>query len=147
MDETQPKVAEIPHDDSPTKSKFTAAEVAADTDPAEEQFEDCEEFLDEESQRDYEATLSDDDLQQNKEKAECHKVEGNDLFKGGQYEESVACYTEGLKLCPIRCGNERAILYANRAAAKTKLNLQKSAVDDCSKAIEFNPNYVKALLR
>jgi tetratricopeptide (TPR) repeat protein len=147
MDESQSKASKNTVDDSPVTTQLTAAEVADDTDPTNDQFEDCEEFLDEESQKDYEQTLSDDELQQNKEKAECLKVEGNDLFKGGQYEESVTCYTNGLKLCPIRCGNERAILYANRAAAKSKLNLQKSAVDDCSKAIEFNPNYLKALLR
>jgi len=38
-------------------------------------------------------------------------------------------------------------LYANRAAAKIKIDSKKSAIDDCTKAITLNDKYTKAYLR
>ena len=42
---------------------------------------------------------------------------------------------------------DRSILLANKAAASLKMGLQEKAIEDCTEAIELNPNYVKAILR
>lgn len=106
-----------------------------------------EDLVDEDSQRDYECGLSDEEKEANKTKADELKQQGNDLFKQGEHLKSLDLYTQALRLCPLDCKEPRAILYANRAAAKTKLDRKRSALDDCTKALEYNPNYVKALLR
>lgn len=112
-----------------------------------EKFKDCETEVDDESQRDFELTLSEDEKLANKEKSEEFKKEGNDFFKYMEYEKSIESYTSGLKICPFEFSNERSVLYANRGAAKIKLDFKAAAIEDCSKAIEFNPNYIKAYTR
>jgi len=52
--------------------------------------------------------------------AEKLKQAGNDLFKSGEYVRAISQYTQGLQTCPLAYSKERAILYANRAAAKAK---------------------------
>ena len=56
-------------------------------------------------------------------------------------------YTAGLRVCPLKFCQDRSVLYANRAQMKRSLGLNDLAVKNCSKAIELNPNYLKALLR
>lgn len=116
-----------------------------------DKFKDCQtevsDFIDDESQRDFELTLSVEEKLANKEKSEDFKKEGNGFFKYMEYEKSIESYTSGLKICPVEYSNERSILYANRGAAKIKLDFKTAAIDDCSKAIEFNPNYIKAFTR
>ena len=119
----------------------------SEKDPTE--FVDCNasDFIDEASQKDYDLTLSDEEKLVNKEKAVELKKEGNSLFKDGEFEKSAEIYTSALRICPMDCNSERSFLYANRAASKSKLNLKPAAIEDCSKAIELNPNYIRALLR
>lgn len=113
-----------------------------------EKFIDCEtELIDDESQRQMEQSLTEEEKLANKVKAEEKKNEGNEAFREGEYEKSVDLYTEGLGLCPVDCRTERSILYGNRAAAKIKLEATEAAIGDCTKSLEFNPNYIKALLR
>lgn len=112
-----------------------------------ETFEDCEDFIDDESQRDFEKDQTEEERQAAKSKAEELKIAGNELFKEGDFLKSVEIYTSALKTCPVVCATERSVLYANRAAAKHKLDMKPAAIDDCSKAIEFNPIYLKVLLR
>lgn len=106
-----------------------------------------DDYIDDESQRDFEKSLSEEERLANKVKAEELKAQGNELFKQGEYQKSADMYTAALRICPVDFSAERSILYANRAAAKTKLNFKPSAIDDCTKAIEHNPKYLKALLR
>ncbi|XP_062563211.1 tetratricopeptide repeat protein 1-like isoform X1 [Armigeres subalbatus] len=108
--------------------------------------EDEDDFIDDESQRDWEKGLSEEEKLANKAKADELKAQGNELFKQGDYDKSANVYTEALKICPMQYSAERSILFANRAAAKTKLNFKPSAIDDCTKAIEHNPKYLKALV-
>ncbi|XP_038119993.1 tetratricopeptide repeat protein 1 isoform X1 [Culex quinquefasciatus] len=105
-----------------------------------------DDYIDDESQRDFEKSLSEEERLANKVKAEELKAQGNELFKQGEYQKSADMYTAALRICPVDFSAERSILYANRAAAKTKLNFKPSAIDDCTKAIEHNPKYLKALL-
>lgn len=94
-----------------------------------------------------EPELTEDELQANKEQAESLKQEGNTSFKDADYEKSIDSYTEALAICPKKCTVERAILYNNRAAAHKHLGAQTVAIEDCTKAIENNPNYIKAYAR
>ena len=56
-------------------------------------------------------------------------------------------YTAGLRVCPLKFAQDRSVLYANRAQMKRSMGLNDLAIKNCSKAIELNPNYLKALLR
>uniref|UniRef100_A0A8W7PA39 Tetratricopeptide repeat protein 1 n=1 Tax=Anopheles coluzzii TaxID=1518534 RepID=A0A8W7PA39_ANOCL len=106
-----------------------------------------DDLIDEDSQRDYECGLSEEELEANKTKADELKQQGNELFKQGEHCRSLDLYTQALRLCPLDRKEARAILYANRAAAKAKLDRKQSALEDCTKALEYNPHYLKALLR
>lgn len=111
-------------------------------------FSDChDDLIDEEHLRELEKDLSDEQKLANKEEADTLKQKSNELFKNEQYTESVEMYTNALKLCPLEYNKERSVLYANRAAAKIKLDSKNAAIDDCTKALDLNPNYVRAALR
>lgn len=76
------------------------------------------------------------------EKAEEARNEGNNLFKSGDFPESVKAYSEAIKRAPH---DPRG--YGNRAAAYLKLMNYPGVVDDCNKAIELDPNFFKAYTR
>ena len=59
-------------------------------------------------------------LQERKELGIKIKEEGNTLFKNGEYESAMKKYSQALNTCPLEFVEERAVLYANRAAAKLK---------------------------
>lgn len=131
-------------------SKLTSDEDDSENEEHDkESFEDCEtnDLIDDESQRDLEKDQSEEEKEAARAKAEELKKQGNELFKTGDYLKSAEFYTNALRSCPVSCATERSVLYGNRAAAKHKLDLKPAAIDDCSKSIEFNPNYVKVLLR
>uniref|UniRef100_A0A2M3ZB51 Uncharacterized protein n=1 Tax=Anopheles braziliensis TaxID=58242 RepID=A0A2M3ZB51_9DIPT len=109
--------------------------------------DDADDFIDEDAQRDYETGLTEEERTTNRAKAEELKQQGNELFKRGEHRQSALVYTSALRVCPLDSKEDRAILYANRAAAKSKLDLKPSAIEDCTKALEYNPKYLKALLR
>lgn len=94
-----------------------------------------------------EPELSEEELQANKEKSDNLKQQGNTVFKDGDYEKSIEIYGEALSICPKLFKNERAILYSNRAAAHKHIGARDTAIEDCTKAIELNPNYIKAYSR
>lgn len=101
----------------------------------------------EESLKKEEQTLSEEELQQRKAEADRLKLEGNELFKNDAADKSIEIYTNALQICPTRHAKERAILYGNRAAAKIKIDSKDTAIDDCTRAIDLWPEYVRAILR
>lgn len=103
--------------------------------------------VDEASRRDFEQTLSEEQLNENQRKAVEIKDFGNLQFKNEEYKESLQSYTEGLDICPLRNSEQRAVLLGNRAAAHIQLGNRTAALQDCSKALELNPLYLKVLLR
>lgn len=107
----------------------------------------ADDYIDEEELKTKELSYSEEDFQKLKSDAEGLKIKGNEQFKNKEYLESAETYTLALRTCPLLYPKDRAILYANRAAAKIKLELSESAIEDTSKAIELEPSYIKALLR
>ncbi|NXC15246.1 TTC1 protein, partial [Corythaeola cristata] len=63
------------------------------------------------------------------------------------YGEAEDSYTKALQICPACFQKDRAVLFSNRAAAKMKQDKTEAALSDCSKAVELDPNYIRALLR
>lgn len=94
-----------------------------------------------------ETDLSEAQLLQRKEEAKFLKEKGNHHFQSKEFEDSIRIYTLALNTCPLKNKQDRSILFANRAAAKIKLNCKNSAVEDCTKAIELDCTYVKTYLR
>ncbi|XP_077284379.1 tetratricopeptide repeat protein 1-like [Arctopsyche grandis] len=97
--------------------------------------------------KDLETSLTESEKLDRKSEAERFKNEGNEKFKLANFEESIELYTMGLKICPLAYNKDRAILYSNRAASKMKLNKNKAAIQDCTKAIENDESYIKAYYR
>ncbi|XP_045480161.1 mitochondrial import receptor subunit TOM70 [Harmonia axyridis] len=79
--------------------------------------------------------------------AQQFKSEGNDAFKSGKYDEAIRFYTKAIETCPTDKKNDLATFFQNRAAAYEQLKKWSAVIDDCTKAIEFNPKYEKALFR
>jgi hypothetical protein len=46
---------------------------------------------------------------------------GNSKFTEGQYEVAIDLYTSALSVCLLSYAKDRAILYANRAAARVRM--------------------------
>eukprot|EP00064_Thunnus_orientalis_P001218 superscaffoldBa00000081_g1220 len=73
------------------------------------------------------------------------KEEGNTLFKAGDMQGAVCCYTKALKLSDSQ--TERAVLHRNRSACYLKLEDYSKAEADSSKALDTDPGDVKARFR
>lgn len=126
-----------------------AHESDSDSENDKDNFKDCDanDFIDDESQAEFEKDQTEEEREAAKAQSEELKKKGNELFKSGEFLKSSETYTEALRACPVVHSNERSILYGNRAAAKHKLEMKPAAIDDCSKSLEYNPKYVKVLLR
>ncbi|KAI8565778.1 hypothetical protein RHMOL_Rhmol03G0288100 [Rhododendron molle] len=121
-----------------------------------------------------EAVSDEESIQKALAEANDAKVKGNRMFGDGQYEEALSEYGLALQVAPdVPTSVEiRSICHANRALCYLKLkkrrvealmrHLEKArqpisncrkegkyeeSIKDSTKALELNPNYVKALLR
>ncbi|XP_063934049.1 tetratricopeptide repeat protein 1-like [Zophobas morio] len=74
------------------------------------------------------------------------KEKGNEYYRLCLFQEAKEWYTKAIEASPVSCDNV-AVFYCNRAACCLKLNELDSVVEDCTRALEINPNYEKALLR
>ncbi|CAN7983850.1 unnamed protein product [Ixodes hexagonus] len=81
------------------------------------------------------------------ERAKAFKNQGNKYFKGGKFDKAIECYTEAITVCPKEYVSELATFFQNRAAAFENLKNYKEVIADCSRAIELNGTYIKALHR
>jgi tetratricopeptide (TPR) repeat protein len=78
-------------------------------------------------------------MQDNLDKAEKLKNEGNVKLKESNYEAAISLYTSAIELAP-----SNAPYYSNRAAAYIKLEDFPKALSDCQEAVALNPNYARA---
>lgn len=76
-----------------------------------------------------------------KELAQKLKNEGNQFMKDQKYQDAVDKYSQAIEV------QESAIYYCNRAAAYTSMENYEEALQDCKKAISFDPEYSKAYSR
>ncbi|KAM9847232.1 tetratricopeptide repeat protein 1 isoform 2-T3 [Aulostomus maculatus] len=97
--------------------------------------------------REEQKELTEDEKESRRQQSLTLKEKGNHQFKAGGWLEAEQSYTEALVLCPVCFQRERAVLFSNRAAARLHLDRKDQAILDCSRAIELNPDYVRALLR
>uniref|UniRef100_A0A8C7QKJ8 Tetratricopeptide repeat domain 1 n=1 Tax=Oncorhynchus mykiss TaxID=8022 RepID=A0A8C7QKJ8_ONCMY len=103
--------------------------------------------FDEEYLREVEKVLTEEEKESRREESMTLKDKGNSQFKSGEHTEAEESYTAALGVCPVCYSKERAILFSNRAAARLHLDKNEKAIADCTKAIELNPNYMRAILR
>ena len=94
-----------------------------------------------------ESKLTADELDERRTRAKNLKKEGNDLYLASENSDAKLKYNEALDICPLQFKEDRAILFANRAAAVLKMGLKEKAIEDCTEAIALNENYVKAIVR
>lgn len=73
------------------------------------------------------------------------KENGNVLFKSGRYREAQVVYTDALKIDEFNKDINSKLLY-NRALVHSKINNLREAVTDCTRVLEINDKYLKALL-
>ncbi|XP_050708415.1 small glutamine-rich tetratricopeptide repeat-containing protein alpha-like [Eriocheir sinensis] len=77
--------------------------------------------------------------EEEKGEAEKLKNEGNQLMRDERFTEALDCYTRA-----ISKDSQNAVYYCNRAAAHSKLNNQREAIEDCKRALQIEPQYSKA---
>ncbi|KAI4898101.1 hypothetical protein NFI96_001765 [Prochilodus magdalenae] len=78
------------------------------------------------------------------------KNEGNQLFKNGQFGDALEKYTQaitGFTEAGIDSPEDLCILYSNRAACYLKDGNSSDCITDCTRALELQPFFLKALLR
>ncbi|KAG0725194.1 Tetratricopeptide repeat protein 1 [Chionoecetes opilio] len=113
----------------------------------EEEEEDEECYVDEEYLKDMELSMTEEERTARREESLQHKESGNTSFREGDLQPAVTSYTAGLRMCPLSFSRDRAVLYSNRAAARAKLDHKKEAIKDCTRALELDEGYTKAVLR
>ncbi|KAG8185576.1 hypothetical protein JTE90_023278 [Oedothorax gibbosus] len=127
----------------------TTDEKPESGDESDDEFSDADEELDmdEEAIAENHKNLSEEEIQKLKEEAITLKNSGNESFKKGDFKEAITFYTKAMNTCPLIYPSDRSILYANRAASRISIDKKEEAILDCNKAIELNPQYLKAILR
>ncbi|XP_036702999.1 tetratricopeptide repeat protein 1 [Balaenoptera musculus] len=103
--------------------------------------------LDDEYLMELEKNMPDEEKKRRREESSRLKEEGNEQFKKGDYIEAESTYSRALQMCPSSFQKDRSILFSNRAAARMKQDKKEMAIGDCSKAIQLNPSYIRAILR
>ncbi|XP_048094102.1 tetratricopeptide repeat protein 1 [Alosa alosa] len=103
--------------------------------------------FDDERLKEIEKDLTEEEKEHRRKESVSLKEKGNSQFKKGEHVEAEESYTAALHICPVSCSKERSILFSNRAAARSHQDKKEEAIKDCTKAIELNPDYVRAILR
>lgn len=80
-------------------------------------------------------------------RAEALKLQGNELYGSDRADEALLKYKEAVDAAPEGAARQRAVYYANMAAACLKLKQPSLAAEHCSCALRADPSYVKALMR
>lgn len=73
------------------------------------------------------------------------KENGNMLFKSGRFREAQTVYSDALKVDEFNKDINSKLLY-NRALVNSKIGSLRDAIADCTKVLDINTQYLKALL-
>ncbi|KAL6517021.1 hypothetical protein OROHE_017981 [Orobanche hederae] len=105
--------------------------------------------VNEEAKQEQTVTVEKEDAEKALAQANDVKLEGNSMFKDGRYEDALSKYECAIQIAPDGdASNEvRSMCHANRATCFFKLGKYEETVKECTKALELNPTYMKALLR
>ncbi|GAV82327.1 TPR_1 domain-containing protein/TPR_11 domain-containing protein [Cephalotus follicularis] len=98
----------------------------------------------------FQDALNDDELKQKAlAQANDGKLEGNKLFGEGKYEEALLQYEVALQAAQDMPESVelRSICHSNRAVCFSKMGKYEDTIVECTKALELNPTYMKALVR
>lgn len=81
--------------------------------------------------------------------ANAAKEEGNTLFRARDFVNAAAKYSVAIELCPTEEEHNEALatFHCNRAACHLSLEDFELAAEDCTKALDRNPIYIKAIMR
>jgi tetratricopeptide (TPR) repeat protein len=82
-------------------------------------------------------------------KAVASKSKGNEYFTLQKFVEAYDEYTEAIDLAPLTrdFDKTRAVFYSNRSACLLELGRNEEAVQDCTRALELDDKYLKAIMR
>ncbi|KAI9349274.1 hypothetical protein DFJ73DRAFT_410162 [Zopfochytrium polystomum] len=75
------------------------------------------------------------------------KDAGNALFKQRKWIAAKEQYDLAIDLCPEDAQKDLAVLHSNAAACLVQLGKHEEAVKECDKALELDPNFLRALVR
>ncbi|XP_078446930.1 tetratricopeptide repeat (TPR)-like superfamily protein [Wolffia australiana] len=116
-------------------SSYSSAQTEKDVANDEDVFEDA---LDEE-QHERRALAQANDM----------KEEGNVAYRAGNYEDALEKYRLALEFASefTSSSEVRSICHANRGLCYSKLGKYEETIKECTKALELNPSYLKALVR
>ena len=71
-----------------------------------------------------------------------HKAQGNELYKAKDFAGAIECYSQAIRLAP-----DNPTFYSNRSAAWQASNKMASCLEDCVRAVELDPTFLKCLQR
>lgn len=94
-----------------------------------------------------ECELSEEKRKQLLNEAEALKAAGNTLYGSSKFQEAKEKYLEALGVAPPDALQQQAVYLANIAACDLKLDQPKLACQHCTRALQLQPDYVKALMR
>lgn len=80
-------------------------------------------------------------------KAAIIKVDGNEAYKAGRIEPAVEIYGRAIAACGKADQKIRLDCLANRAACYRQLYLPELCIEDCTQALEIDPDHQKVLIR
>ncbi|XP_015697172.2 tetratricopeptide repeat protein 1 [Oryza brachyantha] len=104
----------------------------------------------EEDEEAFEDALTDEQLREKaRSQANDAKAEGNKFFGAAEYESALSQYEIALQIAAELESAEdiRSACHSNRAVCFLKLGKYDETIKECTKALELNPSYLKALLR
>eukprot|EP00948_MAST-09A_sp_MAST-9A-sp1_P000067 g67.t1 len=70
------------------------------------------------------------------------RVKGNEAFRANEFEKAHLAYSRSLAYVP-----KSHVVLSNRAMSCLKMSKNAEAEEDCTKALQIEPNYVKAISR
>ena len=78
------------------------------------------------------------------------KQEATKYFSNGQYGDALTRYTECIEKVNSNISSNLyhlSVLHSNRAACRLKIGDLTACIKDCNQSLEYNPKFVKSILR